>query len=40
MIPADIRNVDNVSGFTLKVKSWMVVLVIYVGLIYVKLDIN
>ena len=40
MIPADIRNVNNLSDFTLKVKSWMVVLVIYARLIYAKWDIN
>ena len=40
MIPADIRNVSNLSDFTLKVKSWMVVLVIYARLIYAKWDIN
>ena len=40
MIPADISNVNNLSDFTLKVKSWMVVLVIYARLIYAKWDIN
>ena len=38
MIPADIRNFNNLSDFTLKIKFWilMVVLVTYARLIHVK----
>ena len=40
VIKKSIRNVNNLSDFTLKIKSWIpdliVVLITYVGLIYVK----